>query len=134
MEHERIYRIDDHLRPTDEADEPLRTVVTESEQAAVVAWIVLPGQRIASHVHPHGQDTWIVQRGRGEYAAGDGAARALVPGDIAIARTGDVHGVYNAGHEPFVFVSVVSPAQAGYERIADADGEAQLTLPGPVVA
>lgn len=109
----------------------MRTIVTESEQAAVVAWVVLLEQRIASHVHPHGQDTWIVQRGRGEYAAGDGATRALVPGDIAIACTGDV---YNAGHEPFVFVSVVSPAQAGYERIADVDGEVRVALPGRLVA
>lgn len=131
MDHERIYRSDDHLRPTDEADEPLRSVIIETEQAAVVAWIVLPGQRIASHVHPQGQDTWIVLRGCGDYVIGHGGAvRMLGAGDIAIARTGDVHGVYNAGHEPLVFISVVSPAGAGYERIDEAGARAALAPEG----
>jgi oxalate decarboxylase/phosphoglucose isomerase-like protein (cupin superfamily) len=31
---------------------------------------------------------------------------------------GCVHGVANTSDEPLVFISVVSPAEAGYQRIA----------------
>jgi mannose-6-phosphate isomerase-like protein (cupin superfamily) len=43
---------------------------------------------------------------------------AIAAGDVAIAPMGSVHGVVNIGSEPLVFISVVSPAEAGYQRIA----------------
>ncbi len=55
MSTDRIFQIKSHLQPSD--GEPIRSVVTESPDATVVVWIVQPGQRIAAHVHPHGQDT-----------------------------------------------------------------------------
>lgn len=98
--------------------EPLRTVVTESADAVVVAWHVEPGQRIAAHVHPQGQDTWTILEGEGDYFLDNaGAARRVGPGDIAVARRGQVHGVFNSGTRVLRFVSVVCPANAGYERL-----------------
>jgi quercetin dioxygenase-like cupin family protein len=38
-------------------------------------------------------------------------------GDVAVAARGAVHGVLNTGSRPLVFVSVVSPALAGYELV-----------------
>lgn len=46
----------------------------------------------------------------------DGASIAIAEGDVLVARRRDVHGVRNTGQEPLVFVSVVSPAAAGFER------------------
>jgi quercetin dioxygenase-like cupin family protein len=112
----RIFKSADFMQPAE--GEPIRSVITQSAEATVVAWHVKPGQRIAAHVHPQGQDTWTVLAGRGEYQLeASGTSRTLAPGDIAIAHTGCVHGVYNSGDEPFVFISVVSPAEAGYQLI-----------------
>ncbi|HAT4433467.1 TPA: cupin domain-containing protein, partial [Klebsiella pneumoniae] len=45
---------------------------------------------------------------------GNGIVRALREGEIAVARPGQVHGARNTGTEPFVLVSVVASANAGF--------------------
>jgi quercetin dioxygenase-like cupin family protein len=98
--------------------EPIRSIVTESADSAVVSWFVKPGQTISAHVHPSGQDTWVVLSGTGLYrvnAAGD--AQRIGVGDVVVAHRGEVHGVFNDGGQPLEFVSVVSPAISGYEPI-----------------
>jgi mannose-6-phosphate isomerase-like protein (cupin superfamily) len=52
-----------------------------------------------------------VLQGGGEYVVDAGR------GDIVVARTGDVHGVLNTGDVPLVFVSLVTPSDAGHERL-----------------
>ena len=117
MNPDRIFDSNAFFRPTTEA-EPIRSVVTQSAEAVVVAWCVLPGQRIAAHVHPHGQDTWTILSGQGEYQLhSDGTARPVRAGNIVVAPTGCVHGVLNAGGEPLRIISVVSPAEAGYQLL-----------------
>ena len=116
MSAQRIFSSSDFLQTS--SGEPIRSVVTESPEAVVVAWIVLQGQTIAAHVHPQGQDTWTVLSGRGEYRIdAASSAQALKPGDIAVAPVGAVHGVYNPHPEPLVFISVVTPADAGYQPL-----------------
>lgn len=98
--------------------EPIRSVVVQTADAVVVAWHVKPRQRIAAHVHPQGQDTWTILAGTGQYQVdGEGATQVLVPGDVAVAYAGCVHGVFNHGHDPLVFISVVCPADAGHELV-----------------
>lgn len=112
----RHFKVADFLQPAD--GEPIRSVITESTDAAVVAWHVNPGQRVSAHVHPEGQDTWTVLFGRGQYQlAADGQSTPLAPGDVVVAHRGEVHGVYNSGSEALVFVSVVSPAASGFEPL-----------------
>ena len=109
----RIFSIADYIRPSD--GEPLRSVVLQTDEAAIVVWHVAPGQEIAAHVHPHGQDTWTVIAGAAEYYKGGGAVARLQAGEIAVAKPGQVHGAKNASAEPFIFVSVVASGNAGYE-------------------
>jgi len=117
MTSHRIFNSADFFRPTTEA-EPIRSVITQSNEAVVVAWCVLPGQSIATHVHPHGQDTWTILSGQGEYLLeSNGAARSVHAGHVVVAPTGCVHGVLNTGSEPLRFISVVSPAEAGYQLL-----------------
>ena len=112
----RVFQIADHLQPNDA--EPLRSVVHETDDAAIVAWTVKPGQRISPHVHPAGQDTWTVIAGEGDYQLdASGATRRIRAGDIAVAPVGAVHGVTNTGSRDLVFVSVVSPARSGFELL-----------------
>lgn len=120
----RIFKSSKFLQPTD--GEPIRSVVTESKDAVVVAWHIKPGQEIAAHIHPNGQDTWTILSGQGEYYLDQaGATTSIVAGDIVVAQTGCVHGVFNNGNEPLVFISVVSPADAGYQLVSS---EATLAL------
>jgi quercetin dioxygenase-like cupin family protein len=114
----RIFNSAEFMQPTEGEGEPIRSVVTHSPEAVVVAWHVNPGQRIAAHLHPHGQDTWTVLSGSGEYQLEhSGRSQAIFPGCVVVAPTGCVHGVFNRGGEPLVFISVVSPAEAGYELV-----------------
>jgi quercetin dioxygenase-like cupin family protein len=59
----RIFNSSNFFQPID--GEPIRSVITESEDAVVVAWYIKPGQEIPAHIHPNGQDTWTVLTGEG---------------------------------------------------------------------
>jgi quercetin dioxygenase-like cupin family protein len=112
----RIFHASNFLQPTD--GEPIRSVVTESKDAIVVAWYIKPGQKVSAHTHPDGQDTWTVLSGKGEYYLDQlGTTQSIVAGDVVVAHTGCVHGVVNNGDEPLTFISVVSPADAGYQIV-----------------
>ncbi len=108
----RIFSVEKHIRPSE--GDSIRSVVLETKDSAVVVWHAHPGQEIAAHIHPHGQDTWTVISGQAEYFLGDGVVAHLKVGDIAIAEPGQVHGALNTGSEPFVFVSVVASGNAGF--------------------
>ncbi len=113
----RVFPSSKFFQATDE--EPIRSVVTESDDAVVVAWYIKQGQKIPAHIHPNGQDTWTILSGKGEYYLDkSGAMQPIAAGDVVIAHAGSVHGVFNNGDEPLVFISVVSPASAGYQLIS----------------
>jgi mannose-6-phosphate isomerase-like protein (cupin superfamily) len=42
-------------------------------------------------------------------------------GDVVVAPAGAVHGVFNSGDESLVFISVVSPLNAGYQLVITQD-------------
>jgi quercetin dioxygenase-like cupin family protein len=116
MDSDRLFHSLEFMKPSD--DEPIRSVITESAEAVVVAWYVKPGQRIAAHLHPAGQDTWTILSGQGDYQTDpSGSSLAITAGDVLIAPKGCLHGVLNRGQEPLTFISVVSPSNAGYEPL-----------------
>lgn len=100
------------------AEVPPRIVITESPDSAVVCWHVEPGQSIELHTHPSGQDTWIVLAGEGHYFPDpSGSFLPLSPGVVAVATRGAVHGALNTGTTALRFISVVSPAESGFEPL-----------------
>jgi quercetin dioxygenase-like cupin family protein len=110
----RVFQVAAYLQPND--GEPIRSVVHETDDAAIVVWTVKPGQRISPHVHPSGQDTWTA--GVGEYQLdATGVTVRIAAGDIAVAPAGAVHGVLDTGPQDLVFVSVVSPALSGFQPL-----------------
>ena len=112
----RIFSSANFFEPTD--DEPVRSVVTRSKDAVVVAWHIKQGQKIALHIHPQGQDTWAILAGKGHYYLdNNGTTKQIMAGDVVVAHSGEVHGVFNDNPEPLVFISVVSPAEAGHQPI-----------------
>jgi len=112
----RVFASSDHMHPSE--GEPIRSVVFESVHSVIVAWHVRPGQEIAPHVHPHGQDTWTVLSGNGLYQTDEsGTTLPIGPGDIVVASQAQVHGVVCTSKEPLRFISVVAPCDAGYEPL-----------------
>ncbi len=108
----RQFSIADFIQPSD--GEPIRSVVLETPESVIVVWHVQPGQEIAAHVHPYGQDTWTVLSGTADYFQGNGVVSRINTHDIVVAKPNQVHGARTIGNEAFVFVSVVSPGDAGY--------------------
>ncbi len=106
---------------------PAQTGMTPSDVHAAVSYAralvaTIPGARpiqglqgLEPHRHPEGQDTWVVLSGEGDYLVGGGKTRRLRAGDVAIANTGQVHGMRNTGTVPFIFISTVTSADAGVE-------------------
>jgi quercetin dioxygenase-like cupin family protein len=120
MNEARIFNSAEFFQATD--GEPIRSVITESPDAVVVAWYIKPDQTISPHLHPNGQDTWTIISGQGEYYLDEiGSTQPIAAGDVVVAPKGSVHGVFNNGTEPLVFISVVCPATAGYQLVAIAD-------------
>jgi mannose-6-phosphate isomerase-like protein (cupin superfamily) len=39
----------------------------------------------------------------------------VVAGDVVVAPIGNIHGVHNTGTAPLILISVVTPAEAGYQ-------------------
>lgn len=114
----RIFNSSSFFQPLVEG-EPVRSVVTESEDAVIVAWHINPGQEISPHIHPNGQDTWIILTGTGDYYLDQaGTTKPIAAGDIVIAHPKCVHGVVNNSDAPLVFISVVSPLDAGYQLVS----------------
>ena len=110
----RLFSSADFLQSTDQI--PIRSVITQSKEQVIVAWHVKPEQEIPAHIHPQGQDTWTILAGKGlYYLDAVGTTQAISAGDVVVAHTGEVHGVVNNGNEPLIFISVVSPADAGYQ-------------------
>ena len=117
MPSKRIFPSQHYFEPSD--GEPIRSVVTTSPDSVVVAWYVKPGQTIKAHRHPAGQDTWTILSGEGDYIFNEfGDTTKVKTGDIVVAHTNEVHGLHNNSAEPIYFVSVVSPAEAGYELLS----------------
>ena len=110
---DRVFKLSHFLQPS--VGEPIRSVVVQTADATVVAWVVQAGQRIAPHVHPNGQDTWMVVSGQGDYQVHEAGHTVPISAcDVVIAAAGEVHGVLCTGTEPLAFMSVVCPAEAGY--------------------
>jgi len=116
-EGDRKFNAEAHYAPSEGA--PIKTIMTKSADAAIVAWIIKPGQAIEPHVHPEGQDTYVVMSGQGLYTLDEaGTTTELRVGDVIVARRGEVHGVFNNGAEDLKIVSVVSPSEAGFSPVA----------------
>lgn len=117
METTRIFHSAEFWQPVD--GEPVRSVITETPEAVVVAWYLKPGQEILPHIHPQGQDTWTILSGQGDYVLdGAGTRQPVVAGDVVVAPIGNIHGIRNSGPEPLILISVVTPAEAGYQLMA----------------
>ncbi|MDH4128991.1 MAG: cupin domain-containing protein [Spirochaetota bacterium] len=111
----RVFKADEYIKSSNET--PTKSVVLETSNTLIVIWTVLPGQEIAAHIHPTGQDSWIVLFGSAEYYISDSISTQLSKGQVAVAKPYEIHGAINSYDEPFIFISLLSPSNAGYQSV-----------------
>jgi len=92
------------------------TQVAATEHTIIFVWGVKPGQEVEAHIHPKGQDTWIMVQGELTYYLGDGKTKKIKAGQIDVAPKNFVHGCVNEGNEDAIFLSIYSPRDVGYEK------------------
>src|SRR5262245_12466131 len=86
-----------------------RPGLTEARDLQLVRVTMPPGKGHAFHRHPAMEEIIYVVAGRAEQWVGRDN-RVLGPGEIAHIPKDVVHGTYNAGSEPLVFLAILSPA------------------------
>lgn len=109
-----------------------RPGLTETEDLLLVRVHIPPGEAHQFHHHPAMEEIMYVLSGEAEQWVQE-EKRRLGPGEIAHIPRGVVHGVYNEGAEPLVFLAVLSPATAEGPDTVDVSHEAPWrTLKTPI--
>ncbi|MFC7139787.1 cupin domain-containing protein [Halosimplex aquaticum] len=98
-------------------DTATSTKVAETDDSAVFVWGIKPGQEVTPHVHPDGQDTWVMMQGTLTYYLGDETSEQIEAGQVDVAPQEVVHGGVNEGNEDVIFVSIHSGPDIGYEEV-----------------
>lgn len=111
---ERILDLEAYAHFSDEKAQV--TEIVRTDHSSIAVWAVRPGQEVSAHLHPHGQDTWVVLRGTLTYYLGNGQTQRLSVGDCALANPSQIHGAINEGPEDAVFVSIYSAPEIGYAK------------------
>ena len=92
------------------------TEISITEHSSIAVWGVRPGQEVPAHIHPDGQDTWVMLRGSLSYYLGNGQRATIRAGQVDVAEHHQVHGAINDGGEDAVFLSIYSAPKLGWEK------------------
>jgi quercetin dioxygenase-like cupin family protein len=92
------------------------TEIALTEHSSIAVWGVKPGQEVPAHIHPDGQDTWVMISGELTYYLGDGERKTIRAGQIDVADHHQVHGAINKSPEDAVFISIYSAPKLGWEK------------------
>ena len=82
---------------------------SRSERVTITRVAVEPGSRQPRHAHPGSEQIWLALQGTGTLLLADGQTCLLQAGDAVRFADGEIHGVENAGSDPFEYLSVTSP-------------------------
>ena len=86
-----------------------RPGLTDANELLLVRVLMPPGRAHQFHRHPAMEEIIYVISGTAEQWVGQ-EHQLLGPGSIAHIPADVVHGTYNAGEEPLVFLAILSPA------------------------
>lgn len=87
-------------------DRPATGIAHDEENARIVAFDLLPGQKIPPHRNASTVIVSVVE-GSGTFRGADGEA-VLRAGEMAVYRPGEEHAI-EAGNGPLRFVAVIAP-------------------------
>jgi quercetin dioxygenase-like cupin family protein len=99
-----------------------RPGLTEADQLLLVRVRMPPGRAHQFHRHPGMEEIIYVLAGTAEQWV-DREQRVLRPGESAHIPRDVVHGTYNAGPEPLVFLAILGPATAPGPPLVDVHTE-----------
>ncbi len=85
--------------------------IFETERFFCDLYCFEPGQEQASHAHQGSDKVYYVVKGRGVFQVGD-EERELGEGEIAMAASGQKHGVINRSHDRLVVLVYMAPKPA----------------------
>lgn len=112
---ERIYTAKNLVKFSDEGAKVTQVVTTDYSE--IFVWGVKPGQEVEAHIHPNGQDTWIMIQGELTYYLGNGQTKIIKAGQIDVASKDIIHGCINDGNKDAIFISIHSPVDIGYKTV-----------------
>jgi quercetin dioxygenase-like cupin family protein len=95
--------------PDSQVSRPASAVLHDSADARIVAFHLLPGQRVAEH-RSTSTVTIHVIAGSGVFRGSDSASR-LEAGQLAVFAPNETHSI-DAGTEPLRFVAIIAPRPA----------------------
>jgi mannose-6-phosphate isomerase-like protein (cupin superfamily) len=99
-------RFQDHVAFT--ADRMAKIALARTERAQLDLYCLEPGQEQKAHVHADQDKIYVVLEGTARLVV-DGQEAVLAPGEAAVARAGQVHGIRNDGPARLVAAVVMSP-------------------------
>lgn len=110
-----------------------RPGLTQADQLLLVRVRMPPGRAHQFHRHPSMEEIIYVISGTAEQWV-DREKRTLGAGDSAHIPANVVHGTYNVGSEPLVFLAMLSPANAPGPALVDVHTEEPwASLRAPIV-
>lgn len=96
--------------PAPRPDRPASAVIHDEPNARVVAFRLLPGQRVPEHTSDSTVVVHVVS-GSGVFEGAD-ASVTLSAGEAAVYAPGELHAMA-AGDEPLQFLAVITPRPGG---------------------
>ena len=87
---------------------------------------VLPGKRVAAHVHGHGREPYLCLQGKGSMSVGSmeerdsvrwGEPKEFSPNDTIMVEEGQVHSLANVGDEEIIFLFACPEAHLSSDRV-----------------
>jgi quercetin dioxygenase-like cupin family protein len=100
------------LRNSGVESEQLLFPESSPEAKATITRVTVPvGTTNPRHVHEASEQIWIALSGKGTLLLDGTNEAGIEEGDVVRFAPGDVHGFYNSGQKPFVYLSVTTPPQ-----------------------
>jgi mannose-6-phosphate isomerase-like protein (cupin superfamily) len=80
-----------------------------SSRLTITRVVLQPGATNARHRHETSEQVWIALSGSGILLLADDATLPFAEGTVVRFVEGEIHGLHNAGPEPFEYFSVTAP-------------------------
>ena len=80
-------------------------------QTTITRVTIDPGAVSERHRHLRSEQIWLVEEGHALLLLDDDRMEPMKPGDVVRTRAGDLHGIANAGSDPFVYLTITCPPE-----------------------
>jgi len=98
------------LRNSGVESEQLLFPESSAEAKVTITRVTIPvGTTSPRHAHKESEQVWVVLSGHGTLLLEAEGEAEIQEGDVVRFAPGDVHGCFNSGEKPFVYMSVTTP-------------------------